>query len=446
MHQSDHDRLQLIRSELLRVDGVDPGAQPSQKHRRMVEDPFRFMRGSAQLFYADVHHGRLALPPALTDSVPLTTIMGDCHVSNFGFVTEQGSHGDRVVFCPNDYDDACVGPAVWDLARYLVSLALTAEYCRGLVEGRYFEDGLDGTEGLSAPSAGDAEQAGRAFLAAYRRTCIACVRDPGRRLDALDRFPSQHVLGKAFRKARRRAAGGKDFTRKSTLAKEVRIDEGCLRFRDRPERFARLAPARAETLRHQFRPYVDDAILDLVQRLGAGTGSIDLERYYLLVGPEDFAGERDLELCHVVEVKQQRPAAPLFWFQAISPVNRLHSAHLTLDCQRRMQRAPDLVLDEAICEGKAWLIRSRHHARVGLDPAQIALARKAPAERLVGYATSCGRALALAHARGDPRSTRFEAAMAAQLPKAVEPLLGTTAEYAERVIADQRLLHRLLQA
>ena len=146
MQQSEHDRIQLIRSELLRVDGADPGTQPSQKHRRMAENPFRFLRGSAQLFYADIHQGRLVLPETLGASVPLTTIMGDCHVANFGFVTEQGSPGDRVVFCPNDYDDACIGHAVWDLARYLVSLALTAEYCRGLVQGRYREDGLDDPE------------------------------------------------------------------------------------------------------------------------------------------------------------------------------------------------------------------------------------------------------------------------------------------------------------
>jgi hypothetical protein len=38
MHQSDPERIQLIRSELLRVDGADPGAQPSQKHRRMTDD------------------------------------------------------------------------------------------------------------------------------------------------------------------------------------------------------------------------------------------------------------------------------------------------------------------------------------------------------------------------------------------------------------------------
>lgn len=446
MTQSDEARQHLIRSELLRVDGVDPasGDEPCTKHRKMADNPFRFLRGSAQLFYADIQQGRLGLPAALTEIPPLTTVMGDCHLSNFGFVTEQGSHGDRVVFCPNDYDDACVGPAVWDIARYLVSLVLTAEYCRGLVEGRYRSDEVDEPGKLKAPSMDDAEQAGYAFIEAYRRACRQCVRDPERRLEALDHFPKKHVLGKAFRKAIRRAAGGKDFETKSTLAKEVCIDEGRLVFRDRPDRFARLEPGRADAVRYAFRPYVDDAILDLVQRLGAGTGSVDLDRFYLLVGPEDFAGREDLELCHVVEIKQQREASPLHWFPDVSPVNRLHSAHLTIDCQRLMQRAPDLVLDEAVWEGRPWLVRSRHHSRVGLDPEEIALAAKHPGKRLEDYAKTCGLALALGHARGDRRSTRFEAAMAKQLRSDSEALLTATFHYAEQVVADQQLLRGMV--
>ncbi|NBC46512.1 MAG: DUF2252 domain-containing protein [Gammaproteobacteria bacterium] len=447
MTQSDDARQHLIRSELLRVDGSDPGAAeaPSKKHSKMTENPFRFLRGSAQLFYADIQQGQLELPAALSESPPLTTVMGDCHVANFGFLTEQGSHGDQVVFCPNDYDDACVGPAVWDIARYLVSLALTAEYCRGLVDGRYQSDEVDDPAELEAPSASDAEEAGHAFLDAYRRTCRHCVRDPGLRFEALDAFPKKHVLGKAFRKACRRAAGGKDFETKSTLAKEVRIDAGRLVFRDRPGRFARLDTERAEAVREAFRPYVDDAILDLVRRLGAGTGSVDLERFYLLVGPEEFAGGKDLALCHVVEVKQQRPASPLYWFPDISPVNRLQSAHLTIDCQRLMQRAPDLVLDEAIWEDTPWLVRSRHHARVGIDPEEIALAPKKPGKQLKAYAQACGQALALAHARGDRRSTRFEASMAKQLPDTSKALVTACAQYAEQVVADQRRLRAILR-
>jgi hypothetical protein len=205
-----------------------------------------------------------------------------------------------------------------------------------------------------------------------------------------------------------------------------------------------LEPRRAEAVRHAFRPYVGDEILDLVQRLGAGTGSVNLQRFYLLVGPADFSGPADLPLCHVVEVKQQRPAAALFRFPDVSPVNRLNPAHLTVDCQRLMQRSPDLVLDEAFWDGEHWLIRSRHHARVGVEPEEIALARKNPARRLIQYARACGKALALAHARGDRRSPRFEAAMTDQLKVHADELLASASRYARQVRADQRLLRGML--
>jgi hypothetical protein len=197
-------------------------------------------------------------------------------------------------------------------------------------------------------------------------------------------------------------------------------------------------------VRAAFRPYVDDDVLDLVRRLGAGTGSVDLDRYYLLVGPRDFGGVQDLPLCHIVEVKQQRPASPVHWFPDLSPVNRLNPAHLALDCQRRMQRRPDLVLDEVVWKGAHWLVRSRHHARVGVDPEDIALAKKEPGERLAEYADACGEALALAHARGDLRSRRFEAAMAAALADAEVDLIEAARGYAELTVEDRRLLRDIL--
>ncbi|WP_295541461.1 DUF2252 family protein [uncultured Thiohalocapsa sp.] len=437
-------RRDLIRAELLRVDGVDPGAGvPTPKHRKMAASPLRFLRGSAQLYYADLAGGALQLPPPLLTQVPATTVMGDCHISNFGFLTEEGSHGDTVVFCPNDYDDACMGHAVWDLARYLVSLTLAADYCRGVLDGRYAAD-LDDPAALTAATDDDARAAGRAFLAAYTQTCREAVADPARRDGALTHFPAGHVLRKPFKKARRRRAGGRDFATKSALAKAIERRDGRLRFRDRPDRFAALEAGRARQVRRAFRPYVDDTVLDLVLRLGAGTGSVDLERFYLLVGPQEFAGDADLPLCHLVEIKQQRPASPLYHFPDLRPENRLDPAHLTVDCQRRMQRSPDMVLDEAVWEDKHWLVRSRHHARVGIDPEDIGLAKQHPGKRLGAYAAACGEALALAHARGDRRSTRFEAAMAAVLPQQTEALLDACAGYALQHITDHRLLRALL--
>jgi len=438
-------RRNLIRAELQRVDGIDPNTGPAGfKHRKMAENPMSFLRGSAQLFYTDIAQGVLELPGALLQTPPLTVLVGDCHVSNFGFITEQGSYSDRVVFCPNDYDDACIGPAVWDLARFLVSLLLAADYCRGILSGDYSSDEVGDTTGLRAASSTDAVQAAKDFLDAYLQTCRQSVSNPEMHTGALDRFPKKHVLGPLLRKARRRAAGGADFETKSTLGKEVEIHCGRPRFRDRPDRFALLDPDRDQAVRHAFRPYVDDSILDLVQRLGAGTGSVELDRFYLLVGPAGFCASDDLHLCHVVEIKQQRRAAALFRFPVVSPVNNLNPAHLTLDCQRLMQRSPDLVLDEVFWDCEHWLVRSRHHARVGVDPEDIALAEKKPGKRLAQYATACGEALALAHARGDRRSSRFEVAMAKHLKIEADALIAAACDYAGQVKEDRCHLERML--
>lgn len=52
-----------------------------------------------------------------------------------------------------------------------------------------------------------------------------------------------------------------------------------LRFADRPCRFERVESESADALMHDYRPYVDDHIIDIVKRLRAGTGSLNMQRY-----------------------------------------------------------------------------------------------------------------------------------------------------------------------
>lgn len=433
-------RIQLIRDELSRVDGQVPEAGLA-KHHKMATNPFVFLRGSAQLFYADLASGVLSLPKAM-EKLPLTTIMGDCHTSNFGFLSEEGSHGDSVIFAPNDFDDACIGHAGWDLARFCTSLVLCADYAQGLVAGRYTSE--TDIAGKATMDAVDLRPALEAFLAAYLEVCQAGIDHPNNRMRILSDFKKSHVLHKRYVKAKQRANGGQEFELKSSLAKEVDIDQTPLQFRDRSERFERLKQKTYHQLDYIFAPYMDDKVLDIVARLNAGTGSVNMERYYLLVGPEGYQGKQDLGLCHVVEVKQQRHAAPLYHFPDLSPVNRLNPAHLTVTCQQRMQRRPDLVLDEVEWKQAHWLVRSRHHARVGIDPEHITFGKRASKGGFIQYAATCGEALALAHCRGDRRSVQFEKAVNKILPKVSAELVDTCLDYAEVVKQDWAILNDLV--
>ncbi|MAU98834.1 MAG: hypothetical protein CMP81_23620 [Fulvimarina sp.] len=444
MTQSGPSRTNLIADELERVDGRRPGRDaPERKHRKMASNPFHFYRGSAQIFYTDLKDGLLCLPEGMTQWVKPTAVVGDCHMANFGFVTEKGSHGGLVVFVPNDFDDACIGHAAWDLARFLTSIFLASHYAHGILDGRYETSELDDLTGLTAPSEKDEAKAARTFLKAYRKTAEAIAKDPATRRSVKSGFPRDHLLHASLKKARKRSIGGKNFTTKSTLGKAVHVAPEGLRFRDRPGRYRRLDAASVATIQSQFRPYVDDDILDIVERLGAGTGSVNVERYYLLVGPRGASTEAELPMCHVIEVKQQRSAAPLRHFADIDPRNRLSPAHLTVDLQRLMQREPDLLLDEVSWNGAQWLVRSRHHARYSLAPEEICLSPH-PGRNLKQYVEACGEALALAHGRTDHRSTVFETAIAARIADSGDALIETARAYAGQVVADHAALCSLM--
>lgn len=438
-------RIQQLQQEFKRTDSVTPGLDPAlTKHQKMALNPFRFLRGSSGLFYADIKNSVLKLPELLTTKIPLTTVVGDCHLSNFGFFTEEGSSGDRVIFAPNDFDDACVGHAVWDWSRFAVSILLAAEYCQGLKQQRYANDNKLELDTLQVVSAKDAVQAVRAFLLAYVGQCQAILEEPELRYSVLDDFPKNHVLKPVLKKAIKRSAKGEDFLRKSTLAKSVDLSARPLCFKQDSAKFIRLPSELYNEVESGFRPYVSDDILDIVTRQGAGTGSLNMQRYYLLVGPKHIHSEQDLALCHVVEAKQQRDAAPLYFFPDLSPVNRLNAAHLTVDCQRLMQRRPDLVLDEHYWNGAHYLVRSLHHANVDVDPEDVCFAEKASGEKLAEYAEACGRTLALAHSRGDRRSFRFEQAVVNYLPKVMDELVQACVDYAEQQKMDCELLGQLV--
>lgn len=424
------------------VDGTTPETG-SVKHEKMAIDGFLFYRGSSQLFYADIKNHVLKLPSAF-DHVPVTTIMGDCHLSNFGFFTEEGSHGDKVVFAPNDFDDACIGHASWDIARFIVSLILAQLYCQKIVNG-----GIQNKEKEQNKPLIDMQcthQAINQFIEAYQSTCQLSVKGEESQVERNDYFEKTHILHKPFQKAIRRSADGEDFATKSRLAKAVRWSDTTISFKHDPKKYQKLTRALRDEIIEQFSPYVDDNIIDVVSRQGAGTGSLDMSRYYLLVGPASFRGIDDLALCHIVEIKQQRKAAPLYYFNTLSDVNRLNPAHLTIQCQRKMQTNPDIVLNEVYWQHQYWLVRSRHHTKVGIDPENIFMGKKAVQfQGISQYATVCGQTLAQAHCRGDRRSVLFEKAMLKALKHHKTDLMTACVNYSEQVLQDTQYLQQRLK-
>ena len=111
-----------------------------------------------------------------------------------------------------------------------------------------------------------------------------------------------------------------------------------------------------------------------------------------------------------------------------------------------MQRNPDLVLDEVELQGAHWLVRSRHHAKVGIKPEHIGIGKKVKKYNIfTNYALYCGQALALAHCRGDRRSSLFEQAAINTLTNHKTQLIEACKNYCLQVEQDTVLLKALLK-
>ncbi|ALL06698.1 hypothetical protein AQ505_15055 [Pedobacter sp. PACM 27299] len=83
------------------------------KYQAMAESPFRFFRGTCHLFYED-----LASVKDFPKS-PLTWICGDLHLENFG--SFKGTNR-QVYFDLNDFDESMLAALNWEVLRMLTSI------------------------------------------------------------------------------------------------------------------------------------------------------------------------------------------------------------------------------------------------------------------------------------------------------------------------------------
>ena len=104
-----------------RIISYNSGLLPNMlalKYKALRASEFAFFRGTAHLFYEDL----------ATDVSPLASpnvwICGDLHLANFG-----SYRGDNLLayFDINDFDEATLAPALFDIGRFLVSLFVAAD-------------------------------------------------------------------------------------------------------------------------------------------------------------------------------------------------------------------------------------------------------------------------------------------------------------------------------
>ncbi|MEW9547809.1 DUF2252 domain-containing protein [Nonomuraea sp. NPDC050783] len=352
----------------------DPAAF-RRKFRKMAASPFAFYRGSACLFYADLT-GPYADDAYLDEPTARVWIHGDLHAENFG--TYMNASG-RLVFNVNDFDEAYVGPYVWDLKRFAASVALLG-YAKAL------SDAAIG--GLVSDFAG-----------AYLEELAAIAAGGDDAIGSLTLDTTTGVLHRVLQTARLS-------TRVALLDVETVIDDYDRRFAlmdgrepvDAATREAVLA-AFADylaTLPHPGDP-VEHVVKDVALRKGVGIGSAGLPSYNLLLEGRSQALENDV----ILYMKQAAvPAVARHVTDEKVASSFLHQGHRTAESQRALQAYADPWLGYTTLYGTGQLVAEVSPYSADLDWDDV----NEPGE-LRSIVCDLGRAVARMHSVADDESS-----------------------------------------
>ena len=304
--------------------GRDP-ERLAMKYERMRSNAFAFLRGSCHLFYGQ-------LPDAgVLRKAPLAWVCGDLHLENFG-----SYKGDNRLsyFDLNDFDEAALAPASWDLLRFVTSVQVAASSLR-----------------LSAE---DALTLGDLFLHSYSEALATgksrwIERDTaqgaiGDLLNTLGERKRSVFLDKRTElkgKQRRFLLDGKKTLPVSDMqrAKVEQFVNGFAQTQSRPEFYQ---------------------VLDVARRI-AGTGSLGVERYAVLV-----AGKGKPDSNYLLDMKAAQ-ASSLTAHLKVKQPKWLSHAHRIVSLQQRAQAVPMAFLQAVQMGKKPFVLR-------GLQPSEDRLA------------------------------------------------------------------------
>jgi uncharacterized protein (DUF2252 family) len=218
------------------------------KYRAMRASAFAFFRATGHLFWEDLGSHEGALPDS-----PRVWACGDLHFENFG--SFQGDNG-LSYFDLNDFDDAALAPAIWELSRFVTSAYVAAP-----------------SLGLSRP---ETNELVTAFLDAYR----AALSDGKARW--IERATATGMVRTLLRRVTNQ-------TRAMLINGRTSVRKGKRRILIDGRRALAVTDVQRTRVTRQLDKFAESQpdpnffrVLDVGRRV-AGLGSLGLERYIVLV-------------------------------------------------------------------------------------------------------------------------------------------------------------------
>lgn len=307
--------------------GRDPQILP-RKYAGLRKNAFTFFRGTCHLFYHDLS------ADFIQSSAPSVWICGDLHLENFG--TYKGEDR-QIYFGINDFDEGALAPCTWDLMRLVTSILVAA-------------DSLE-----IAPT--DAQMLAQFYLSNYANALATG------RIRAIVADNAHGIVEELLVELQQR-------NRLNLLAERTELinnrrqllfdDEKVLTI-DR-QKYQQVEQAIANWAKTQVNPDFYE-ILDLGFRL-AGTGSLGLDRYLILV-----VGKSSPDRNYLLDFKQQPVSALQPYLTRVQPSWR-NQATRVMNIQQLVQSAPPALSAAIEFNGSSYFLRE-------LQPTQDKISFKA---------------------------------------------------------------------
>jgi uncharacterized protein (DUF2252 family) len=346
------------------------------RYGRMLQSPFTFFRGAANVMAAD-----LATSPSIGINVQAC---GDCHLLNFGgFATPERN----IIFEINDFDETAPAPWEWDVKRLATSFVLAAR-----------SNGLPDAAGRDA-----AVTCARSYRERLREAAEMSPLESWYShfswedlLGLLDR-PTQKRLRRRVEKARSQTSSELDFPKLADMV------GGAVHIKDQPPLIFHPAFARDRG----FRAKLDKFLADYRETLAEDRRAL-LDRYHLVDAAIKVVGIGSVGRYCAIGLFMSPANQPLFlqFKQATASVLEpyagksvyRHAGQRVVMGQRLMQSASDIFLGWTTgFEGRELYVRQLRDAKI--KPLVETFNRS----MLAVYGTACGWALARAHAKAsDP--------------------------------------------
>lgn len=314
-----------------RILAFNNGRDPQRlhlKYRAMRASAFAFFRGSAHLFYD-------RLPRNGIFRSPLVWSCGDLHLENFGSFKADNR---LVYFDINDFDEAALAPASWDLVRMVSSLRVAADN----VTVRKSE-----AEGLCS-----------LFVESYA-TALGLGKEYWVERDTAEGLVRSLLEGL---KTRRRADFLNSRTQTKGKVRRLRTD-GIKALSPSNEQRVLVEAFTAGFALTQPEPDFYE-VLDVARRI-AGIGSLGVDRYAILV-----TGKGSPDGNYLLDLKEAMPSVLASRVAARQP-QWPTEAHRVVTVQRRLQAVSPAFLQPVLLAESSYVLRALQPSedRVTLDAA-----------------------------------------------------------------------------